>query len=44
MTAFGGIDGLIYAAAYLELLLIEEATAADWSRTLETNVIAPALV
>ncbi len=44
VTAFGGIDGLIYAAAYLELLLIEEATAADWSRTLETNVIAPALV
>jgi NAD(P)-dependent dehydrogenase (short-subunit alcohol dehydrogenase family) len=44
VAAFGGLDAVIYAPGALPLSYVEEATAEDWRATLETNVIAPALV
>jgi NAD(P)-dependent dehydrogenase (short-subunit alcohol dehydrogenase family) len=44
VAAFGGLDVLVHTAAYLPLLFIEEATAEDWRCTLETNLVAPALL
>jgi NAD(P)-dependent dehydrogenase (short-subunit alcohol dehydrogenase family) len=40
----GGLDVLVYTPADLRLLYIEEATAADWQASWETNVVAPALI
>jgi NAD(P)-dependent dehydrogenase (short-subunit alcohol dehydrogenase family) len=43
-AAFGGIDAVVYTPADLPFQFIEEAGADDWRRTLETNVVAPALI
>jgi NAD(P)-dependent dehydrogenase (short-subunit alcohol dehydrogenase family) len=44
VAAFGGLDALIYTAAVSSLALLEDASAEDWNRTLQTNLIGAALV
>jgi NAD(P)-dependent dehydrogenase (short-subunit alcohol dehydrogenase family) len=42
--AFGGIDALVYATGMSTLGMLEEATADDWRRVLDTNVVGASLV
>jgi NAD(P)-dependent dehydrogenase (short-subunit alcohol dehydrogenase family) len=41
---FGGIDALVYAAGMSPLAMLEEASAEDWRRVLDTNVMGASLV
>lgn len=43
VDAFGGLDGLVYSSGVVYLGDIAAATAEDWRRSLETNVIGAAL-
>jgi NAD(P)-dependent dehydrogenase (short-subunit alcohol dehydrogenase family) len=44
VAAFGGIDVLLFAAGMSPLAMLEEATAADWRRVFDTNVMGASLV
>jgi NAD(P)-dependent dehydrogenase (short-subunit alcohol dehydrogenase family) len=44
VDAFGGLDALVYTAAVSSLALLEEASAEEWNRTLQTNLVGAALV
>jgi NAD(P)-dependent dehydrogenase (short-subunit alcohol dehydrogenase family) len=42
--ALGGLDALVYTAATSPLAMLDESTAEDWNRTLQTNLVGAALV
>jgi NAD(P)-dependent dehydrogenase (short-subunit alcohol dehydrogenase family) len=44
VSAFGGLDALVYASAASPLVMLEDATADDWNRTLQTNLVGAALL
>ncbi len=44
VTAFGGIDDIVYATAVDRLVRLADATAVDWRETYDTNVIGAALI
>jgi NAD(P)-dependent dehydrogenase (short-subunit alcohol dehydrogenase family) len=44
VDAFGGIDALLYAAGMSPLGMLEEATADEWRRVLDTNVMGASFV
>lgn len=44
VDVMGGLDAVVYAAAVDRLVLLGDATDADWEETLRTNVVGAALV
>lgn len=44
VAALGSIDAMVFSASASSLARIKDADAATWKATMETNVIAPALV
>jgi NAD(P)-dependent dehydrogenase (short-subunit alcohol dehydrogenase family) len=44
VAAFGGLDGLVYAAGMSPLAMLEEATQEEWRRVLDTNLVGASLI
>jgi NAD(P)-dependent dehydrogenase (short-subunit alcohol dehydrogenase family) len=44
VAALGGLDALVYTAAVSALGLLEDASAEEWNRTLQTNLVGAALI
>jgi NAD(P)-dependent dehydrogenase (short-subunit alcohol dehydrogenase family) len=44
LAKFGGLDGVIYATGMSPLVMLEDATQAEWRRVLDTNLIGASLV